>query len=457
MKNLALYELLSSSDMSKTKLPVLISPLSQRRTKSISKTSDTRFVLSNSIDETFPSHFSRSPNFNRKAILSNKKDLPIELELRKAIRNIISHKPKVKSLPKRKATTNLGIYTIRNYVESDTTSFIKAMFSHEPSPFRKVGLTAEPKAMDLRAAEKILQDAKKIIKHGVMKKMGQYEHKTLIENFWKQHISKEETVRWDIFEEGLLAFFENFMVCNYGVLRKVNWKELFRKMMSKVGVDSGNFQIWPQGKGKGEVELVKVVEFSSFAGFVSDGTLHKALVGCIEELPYYIENLRKGAVYNYTCGCYYKGEWKDGRREGNGAFELCSGETYFGNFIRGLREEFGAFKGQGYIYKGDFKKDKFHGYGVLNFPDGSVFDGLWNKSQFFKGKFDFGDGNYYTGEWYNQEFEGRGKLILSDGTIKKGMWRNSKLCGDARIKNSDGTMEKGFYIDDVLQTDDKRQ
>lgn len=456
MDNLALFELFSK-EIHNVKLPAILSPAPQRRTKSISKTSDSKFILSNSIDETFTLRLNKSPNFQHKRMFDFNKVLPVELELRKAIRSIISHKPKVKRLINRKHTTNLGIYTMKNYEESDVSNFIKAMFSHEPSQFRRVGLTAEPKAMDLRAAEKILQDAKKIIKHGVMKKSNQQEHKTLVENFWKQNISKEEFVRWDVFEEGLLAFFENFMVCNCGVIRKVNWKELFQKMFERFGNQSESFEMWPKGKGKRDGGVYTVVGFFNFAGFVGDGSLHKAIIGCIEDLPFYIENLRKGSTYKYACGCYYKGEWKDGKREGNGTLELCSGESFFGNFISGLRQEFGTFKGKGYYYKGDFKKDKFHGYGVLKFPDNSYFDGIWVKSQFFKGKFDFGNGDIYEGEWFNNEFEGRGKLTLSDGTIKKGIWRNSKLCGDGYIRNPCGTIQKGFFLDDVIQSDDQRQ
>jgi hypothetical protein len=341
---------------------------------------------------------------------------------------------------------------MKNIEEQDINNFVKAIFSHEPSPFRKLGLTAEPKTLDLRAAEKILQEAKKIIRHGVMKKNDQYESKTQIEDFWKNHISKEENVRWDIFEEGLLSFIENFMVSNHGVLRKINWKAMLGKIYSSIAVESTEVEIWPPGKGHQELILTKVAKFTDFAIFVAQGRLQKILMTCIEELPFYIENLR-GNAYDYVCGCHYKGEWKDGKREGNGIFEMCSGESFFGNFFQGLRQEFGTFKGNGFLYKGDFKKDKFHGYGILKFPNGNSYDGMWIKHRFLKGKFLFHDQSFYVGDWNAQEFEGRGKLVVFDGTVKKGMWRAGKLCGDGSVKGCDGRVLRGFFLDDALQSE----
>ena len=122
--------------------------------------------------------------------------------------------------------------------------------------------------------------------------------------------------------------------------------------------------------------------------------------------------------------------------------------------MRGLRQEFGAFSGNGFEYKGEFKKDKFNGYGKIKFPDSSSFDGIWVKHRFLKGKFFFCDGSVYNGEWNQQEFEGRGKLVMIGGNERKGMWRRSKLCGDGAVKD-EGRVVKGFYLDDVLQTEYK--
>ena len=53
---------------------------------------------------------------------------------------------------------------------------------------------------------------------------------------------------------------------------------------------------------------IKIVSYSNFAYFVSSGDLDKTMLASLEELPSYIENLRKGHTYTYSCGCIYKGE-----------------------------------------------------------------------------------------------------------------------------------------------------
>lgn len=441
-------------DMNIPRLPVLFSPTPNRRTQSTVKNCDSRFVLSNSIDEPVLSSEIRKSNSPRKP--RNLKSLNIETpvidELNLAIKYIISNKPRISKSPLRKATL-YSVHFAKNNEETDVNGFIQALFTHEPSPYRKVGLTSEPEALDIRAAEKILQDAKKIIKHGVVKKSIQYEKVTLIEEFWKNQISKEKTERWDIFEEALLTFFDNYMVCNYGSLRKLNWKKLFSKLYSKISIESDEVSMWPMSPSrlKPPKYSVRVVKFTTFANFIANSELHKIMLGCIEEIPFYIENLRKGTSYSFSCGCFYKGEWKEGRKEGSGTMDFCSGEQYVGHFNRGFREDYGTLIGNNYIYKGDFKKDKFHGYGKIKFPDRSIYEGLWVKNDLSNGKYEIGDGTFYVGEWYKSTYEGKGKLVLPDGTKKKGMWKGGRLCGEGSVKYPDSTVLRGFFVDDILQ------
>lgn len=446
-----------SKDSGTPRLPILFTPSPHRRTHSISKNSESRYILSNSIDEPiFLSEIRHAKMTHKpKAAHSIHKSLIIN-ELNLALKHIITNKkPKIIRSPKRKLTVYMSHFG-KNTEEHDINGFVQAFFTHEPSPYRKAGLTSQPEALDLRAADKILQDAKRIIKHGVAKKSTQYEKVTLIEEFWKNQISREKTVRWDVFEEGLLMFLETFMVCNYGSLRKLNWKTLFTLLYNRISSECEDFSMWPVSPSKIYPPkcFTRVVKFSTFTSFVANSEINKLMFACIEDLPFYIENLRKSLIYKFSCGCYYKGEWKDGRREGNGTMNFCSGDQYIGNFNRGLREEYGKLKGSSYLYTGDFKRDKFNGYGKMVFPDNSSYEGLWMKNDFSSGKYDFADGTSYTGEWYNFCFQGKGKLMMADGSRKKGTWRNSKLCGEGSIKLPDSTVIRGFFDDDVLQGKD---
>ncbi|MCS5624183.1 MAG: hypothetical protein NZ735_09505 [Candidatus Marinimicrobia bacterium] len=56
----------------------------------------------------------------------------------------------------------------------------------------------------------------------------------------------------------------------------------------------------------------------------------------------------------YKDGSYYKGQWKDGKRDGHG--------KYYKN---------------GEFYEGNWKNDKFDGYGVLSIGGNVVYQGLW--------------------------------------------------------------------------------
>ena len=104
-------------------------------------------------------------------------------ELSIAIKNLTSLKKPKKKKTIVKKYSMLSSMLSRNAEENDIHGFILSMFSHEPSPFRKMGLTSEPEAIDLRAADKILQEAKKIIKHGIVKKNNQQGNITQIEEF----------------------------------------------------------------------------------------------------------------------------------------------------------------------------------------------------------------------------------------------------------------------------------
>lgn len=441
----------SALDTSKT--PSFQSPLPHVSRHLYNRNSESRYILSNSIDEDI--FKLQTDTYSKKhTIQKSLLESPISNQLTIALKHII---PK-KTLQRPKAHKKTILRTLslsKNTLDNDINGFIQALFSHEPSPFRKVGLTFEPEVLDLRAADKILQEAKKIIKNGVSKKSSSRNNTNQIETFWKNQISNEKTIRWDIFEESLLVFFENFMVCNYGSLRKLNWKVLFNKLYLKLSQNLDGVSIWVRSPAASvpSGHSLKLVSYSSFFSIINTGELHRIMSSCMESLPYYIENLRGGNSFRYSCGCYYKGEWKDGRKEGSGMLDLCSGDIYNGTFNRSLREDYGILKGDGYLYKGNFKKDKFHGYGKINFPDKSFYEGVWSKNSFSNGVYEYSDGSLYKGEWKNFEYEGQGKLIMSDGTVKKGLWRNGKLCGDGKIFYPDGTVIKGFFLDDILQLD----
>ena len=170
------------SELPSPKLPTLYSPSPHMRAPSISKNSDSKYILSNSIDENF---FTTSPKNIKKLRTPRLQSIylsPLSNELCIALKHISPKKIKKPKPPKKQMTIRYSSISKVN-IENDIKTFIQSIFSHEPSPYRKIGITSEPGALDIRAGEKILQEAKKIIKHGVFKKPNDKESVSSIEEF----------------------------------------------------------------------------------------------------------------------------------------------------------------------------------------------------------------------------------------------------------------------------------
>ena len=65
-------------------------------------------------------------------------------------------------------------------------------------------------------------------------------------------------------------------------------------------------------------------------------------------------------------------------RHGHGVANLPNGDTYDGEYKKGLRHGRGEYKFQcGAIYKGEYQNNKKHGQGSFHYPDGSWYEGEW--------------------------------------------------------------------------------
>ncbi|CAG9328936.1 unnamed protein product [Blepharisma stoltei] len=403
------------------------------------------------------SHFRRESENLALSRLKNKqtpdiKNTSFSDELKIALKHISVSPTKERKHEKKLTYPKIQI-RFRSIEDTEISNFIQAMFTNEPTPFRKSELTVEPESIDIRAAEKLLQEANKIVKNGIKKKQVSQEIGGAIEEFWKSNISRNEFVRWDLFEESFICFLETYMVCDMATLRKVNWKKLLQKIYGNLGKKSDNFSLWPKSITI-ENPIVyeeKLVWLTDWINYIQAGELLEAIKSSLEDTPTYISNIRKGETYKFACGSIYKGEWREGKREGSGNFMFASGESYQGNFVRGLREDYGTFKGHRYLYKGEFKKDRFHGYGKIKFPDDSTFEGLWNKGKMKNGTYNWNSGWVYKGEMLNNKFDGTGKLIFPDGSKHKGTWKSGKLCGEGKITNNEGLVIKGVFNEGQIQ------
>jgi hypothetical protein len=112
-------------------------------------------------------------------------------------------------------------------------------------------------------------------------------------------------------------------------------------------------------------------------------------------------------VYEWPDGMKYVGQFKDGKRNGQGTFSFPSGEKYVGQYRDDKRNGQGINTyPRGEKYVGQFKDDKRHGQGTLTFPDGEK----------------------YVGQWKDEKYDGFGTYYYANGSIKhQGLWSNDKF------------------------------
>lgn len=130
-------------------------------------------------------HRRESENFNTRKFKKQTPDLfnsSFKDELKFALKHI-SMSPKKESKREKNVNITRSPTKFRGVEDTELGNFIQAMFSNEPSPFRKSELLIEPESIDIRAAEKLLQEANKIVKNGIKKKRGQQEIGGAIEEF----------------------------------------------------------------------------------------------------------------------------------------------------------------------------------------------------------------------------------------------------------------------------------
>ena len=112
-----------------------------------------------------------------------------------------------------------------------------------------------------------------------------------------------------------------------------------------------------------------------------------------------------GVLYLWENGTKYMGEWKDGKKHGQGTFTYgkgkWEGDKYEGEFKVGYRNGQGTYTwSDGDKYVGEFKDDKPNGEGTYTWPDGKKHEGEFKEGiKHGQGTFTLSNGSRYVGEW----------------------------------------------------------
>lgn len=107
----------------------------------------------------------------------------------------------------------------------------------------------------------------------------------------------------------------------------------------------------------------------------------------------------------YKDGSKYIGEWRHGKRDGEGTYYYLSGDIYSGGWLQGKRHGKGTYmEASGRQYTGQFYFGSMQGWGKM----------IWAK------------GHSYIGEFRKNAMNGRGTLLYNHGLSWSGTFRNGR-------------------------------
>ena len=117
-----------------------------------------------------------------------------------------------------------------------------------------------------------------------------------------------------------------------------------------------------------------------------------------------------------SIGYEYVGDFLDGKRHGQGAYEYLNGDRYVGQF----------------------KDDKFNGQGTFSFSIGDVYEGEFKDGNINGlGTLKFASGNKYVGQLKDGKRSGLGTLYSSNGAVAQdGIWADDKYISSTPIQQS---------------------
>jgi len=153
-------------------------------------------------------------------------------------------------------------------------------------------------------------------------------------------------------------------------------------------------------------------------------------------------------IQNYPDGSKYVGEWKDGKKHGQGTFTHSDGLVEQG---RWESNRFLAAK-KTPTKRGTLPPCPEQGVwnncvGTFTYPDGGQYVGEWKDDKMHgKGTFNYTDGSKYVGEWKDSIRYGKGTLYYAHGGEKQeGIFENNKLLYTQKITPTI-TAEKEKYL-----------
>jgi hypothetical protein len=166
---------------------------------------------------------------------------------------------------------------------------------------------------------------------------------------------------------------------------------------------------------KTQNEVIHMSDLENLWGERDELSIRNLLVVADMEFPIFTKKGISFAGYGMFFHCKgdkYYGDYKEGRKEGNGQFKFKDGSRYDGQFFQGVANGYGVFhfkqtsdKVKPEKYEGSFKNGNFQGHGIYHYENGDKFEG-----------------NYVSGQR-----NGNGTYVYSDGRKVKGEYLGGVL------------------------------
>ena len=197
-------------------------------------------------------------------------------------------------------------------------------------------------------------------------------------------------------------------------------------------------------------------------------------------------------TFRYTDKQEYTGQWKDGKRNGQGTDTTLGDDNSIVNVETGEWKDNSLFNGyityifddgtgvyyefingkQGVMKNGkppeQTKEIKLNndqqesktgkctgnckdGEGTYKLADGNEYTGEFKDNNFNgKGTYKLADGGEYTGEFKDNNFNGEGTYKFEDGAVYTGEWKEDKTNGQGTYTNINGVKSSGNWVDGKL-------
>lgn len=143
----------------------------------------------------------------------------------------------------------------------------------------------------------------------------------------------------------------------------------------------------------------------------------------------------------------YEGGWQQGRPQGQGRIAYNDGATYEGGFERGLREGRGRLvDAAGTVYEGVFSAGLLNGEGRYHYRNGADYVGAFlNAKPHGRGVAVYTDGVRYEGEFRFGLREGPGTLVTPQGRSLQGDWLANEFTGQGVEVLASGERREGAF------------